>query len=365
MLEEFLFGVKAGGAQLRRGEAQRRRRRPVTGVDRRAGGLRGARRHVDHPRRGRRGRPGRAADAREARARCWRCCVRRTPTEGIALAGADGGVRRARPLRRDPHARTTAVVEEFGTRVKAVRIIANAPSSLGGIGDIYNAFIPSLTLGLRLVRPQLRVEQRLRGEPAQHQADRPAQQQPAVVQGAGEDLLRAERDPLPRGHARRAPRDDRDRRDHDAAGLRRQASSTCWAGAPSGWRCRSSTTCEPEPTVQTVQTGAARMRAVPARHDHRARRRLADGRRQGDVAALRAPRGRLRRHEGEVLRRPQARVHLPGAGRAGAARVHPDDLGHRRGGDAVRGDHRPDRPARSTRWPTTRSPRRWRSSTRC
>src|SRR5690606_4821939 len=45
------------------------------------------------------------------------------------------------------HASDTALVERFGARVKAVRIITNAPSSLGGIGDIYNAFIPSLTLG--------------------------------------------------------------------------------------------------------------------------------------------------------------------------------------------------------------------------
>ena len=45
------------------------------------------------------------------------------------------------------HTQDDALTEEFGSRVKAVRIIANAPSSLGGIGDIYNAFIPSLTLG--------------------------------------------------------------------------------------------------------------------------------------------------------------------------------------------------------------------------
>lgn len=36
---------------------------------------------------------------------------------------------------------------EFGRRVKAIRIIENAPSTLGGIGGVYNAFIPSLTLG--------------------------------------------------------------------------------------------------------------------------------------------------------------------------------------------------------------------------
>ena len=45
---------------------------------------------------------------------------------------------------------------------------------------------------------------------------------------------------------------------------------------------------------------------------------------------------------------------FPDLGRAGQAGLHPDDLGHRRGGDPVRGDHRPDRPARSTRSPTTR-----------
>ncbi|GHG57185.1 aldehyde-alcohol dehydrogenase [Flavimobilis marinus] len=45
------------------------------------------------------------------------------------------------------HSEDAAIIEEFGSRVKAVRIITNAPSSLGGIGDIYNAFIPSLTLG--------------------------------------------------------------------------------------------------------------------------------------------------------------------------------------------------------------------------
>ena len=45
------------------------------------------------------------------------------------------------------HTRNDALTVEFGKRVKAIRVICNAPSSLGGIGDIYNAFIPSLTLG--------------------------------------------------------------------------------------------------------------------------------------------------------------------------------------------------------------------------
>ncbi|WP_188302034.1 bifunctional acetaldehyde-CoA/alcohol dehydrogenase [Streptomyces sp. CBMA123] len=45
------------------------------------------------------------------------------------------------------HTEDAAFAEEFGHAVKACRIIWNAPSSQGGIGDVYNAFTPSLTLG--------------------------------------------------------------------------------------------------------------------------------------------------------------------------------------------------------------------------
>lgn len=45
------------------------------------------------------------------------------------------------------HTEDKDIAEEFGRRVKAVRILWNQPSALGGIGDIYNALIPSLTLG--------------------------------------------------------------------------------------------------------------------------------------------------------------------------------------------------------------------------
>ncbi|GBU11188.1 acetaldehyde dehydrogenase [Erysipelotrichaceae bacterium] len=45
------------------------------------------------------------------------------------------------------HSQDDDLIEEFGKRVKACRIIANAPSTFGGIGDVYNAFLPSLTLG--------------------------------------------------------------------------------------------------------------------------------------------------------------------------------------------------------------------------
>lgn len=45
------------------------------------------------------------------------------------------------------HSTDQNVITAFGLRMKAGRIIVNAPSSQGAIGDIYNAYMPSLTLG--------------------------------------------------------------------------------------------------------------------------------------------------------------------------------------------------------------------------
>jgi acetaldehyde dehydrogenase/alcohol dehydrogenase len=45
------------------------------------------------------------------------------------------------------HSNDQEVIEKFGKTMKACRIITNAPSSQGAIGDIYNAYLPSLTLG--------------------------------------------------------------------------------------------------------------------------------------------------------------------------------------------------------------------------
>lgn len=69
-----------------------------------------------------------------------------TPDEGIELArqmvefdglGHSGAI----------HSNDQELIKRFGEVVRAVRIITNSPSALGGIGDIYNAFMPSLTLG--------------------------------------------------------------------------------------------------------------------------------------------------------------------------------------------------------------------------
>ena len=45
------------------------------------------------------------------------------------------------------HTKDEKIAKEFGLRVKAIRVIWNSPSTFGGIGNVYNAFLPSLTLG--------------------------------------------------------------------------------------------------------------------------------------------------------------------------------------------------------------------------
>ncbi|MDE6195952.1 MAG: bifunctional acetaldehyde-CoA/alcohol dehydrogenase, partial [Erysipelotrichaceae bacterium] len=45
------------------------------------------------------------------------------------------------------HTANEELAKEFGKRVKAIRVIWNSPSTFGGIGNVYNAFLPSMTLG--------------------------------------------------------------------------------------------------------------------------------------------------------------------------------------------------------------------------
>ena len=45
------------------------------------------------------------------------------------------------------HTNDKALAERFGDVVPAIRVIWNSPSTFGGIGNVYNSFIPSLTLG--------------------------------------------------------------------------------------------------------------------------------------------------------------------------------------------------------------------------
>ncbi len=45
------------------------------------------------------------------------------------------------------HTANKELAEKFGDLVPAIRVIWNSPSTFGGIGNVYNSFIPSLTLG--------------------------------------------------------------------------------------------------------------------------------------------------------------------------------------------------------------------------
>ena len=45
------------------------------------------------------------------------------------------------------HCHDQKMSDEFGHQVKAIRVIWNSPSTFGGIGNVYNSFLPSLTLG--------------------------------------------------------------------------------------------------------------------------------------------------------------------------------------------------------------------------
>ena len=45
------------------------------------------------------------------------------------------------------HTASKELEKKFGDVVPAIRIICNSPSTFGGIGNVYNSFIPSLTLG--------------------------------------------------------------------------------------------------------------------------------------------------------------------------------------------------------------------------
>ena len=45
------------------------------------------------------------------------------------------------------HTASEELCKKFGDLVPAIRIICNSPSTFGGIGNVYNSFIPSLTLG--------------------------------------------------------------------------------------------------------------------------------------------------------------------------------------------------------------------------
>ena len=66
--------------------------------------------------------------------------------EGLALAKASvefNGLGHSAAI----HTEDAELAKRFGDLVPAIRVIWNSPSTFGGIGNVYNSFIPSLTLG--------------------------------------------------------------------------------------------------------------------------------------------------------------------------------------------------------------------------
>ena len=100
------------------------------------------------------------------------------------------------------HTNDRDLVREYGQRMHACRIIWNSPSSLGGVGDIYNAIAPSLTLGCGSYGGNSVSGNVQAVNLHQHQAHCSEEQQHAVVQDSGQDLLRAERHQVPARHVR-------------------------------------------------------------------------------------------------------------------------------------------------------------------
>ncbi|HNX15867.1 MAG TPA: bifunctional acetaldehyde-CoA/alcohol dehydrogenase [Bacilli bacterium] len=45
------------------------------------------------------------------------------------------------------HCKEQEMADKYGEKVKAMRIIWNSPATFGGIGNVYNSFLPSMTLG--------------------------------------------------------------------------------------------------------------------------------------------------------------------------------------------------------------------------
>ncbi|WP_201711608.1 bifunctional acetaldehyde-CoA/alcohol dehydrogenase [Dolosigranulum pigrum] len=45
------------------------------------------------------------------------------------------------------HTASEELAQAYGQKIKVMRLIWNSPSTFGGIGNVYNAFVPSLTLG--------------------------------------------------------------------------------------------------------------------------------------------------------------------------------------------------------------------------
>ena len=242
-----------------------------------------------------------------------------------------------------------------GVRQRASRPCGSSrtrPRSLGGIGDIYNAFIPSLTLGCGSYGHNsvsnnvsavnlLNIKRIGRRNNNLQWFKVPAKTyfEPNAIRYLAD---------MPDVRAR----DDRHRRHHDPLGLRRPIIDVL------GRR-------DERVALQIIDDVAARADRAGGPGGRRAVREFGPdtiialgGGSPMDAAKVmwllyEHPEVEFADMQEKFFDVRKRAFTFPELGEQGAARVHPDDLGHGLGDDAVRGDHRPDRrqevPARRLR----------------
>ena len=194
------------------------------------------------------------------------------------------------------------VIDRFALAIRTGRILVNAPTAVGALGGIYNSMTPTFSLGLRYVGRVEHDRQRQLPKPLEHQDRVTPAGTLSVVPGSRRHVLQSRRARQPAA-ARRGSPDDRHRRSDRGPGRGRGG-----APLPHRRRCqrvlrgRAGTDRGADPS-RSRGAGTVRRRC-----DHRARRRLGDGCRQGDAAVPREPAAERPRVVAAVPRRAQANL---------------------------------------------------------
>ena len=228
------------------------------------------------------------------------------------------------------------VIDRFALAIRTGRILVNAPTAVGALGRHLQLDDADLLARLRHLGRIEHDRKRQLPQPAQRQDGvAPADAAPVVPGSVGHVLQsRGARQPET---ARRLPPDDRHRRPDRGARRGR-------GGAPLPQRQRRQrllrSRAGADRGADSRRSGAAR--AVRCRRHHRARRRLRDGRREGDAPVPREPAAERPRALAAVPRRAQANRGLPADRAQGPAGRDPDDIGHGLRGLAGRCDQRRD-----------------------
>ena len=225
------------------------------------------------------------------------------------------------------------VIERFAQAIRTGRILVNAPTAVGALGGVYNSMTPTFSLGCGTwggsnttdnvnYRNLLNIKavSRRQTPPQWFRVPSDTYFNPGALENLQDARLPLSRSSSPTGRARPA------------------ASRTRSASISSTDAVHVFSAIEPEPTEAQIRAGVEELAARRGRCDHRRRRWLRAGRRQGDAPVPREPGAQRPRAVAAVPRRAQADRALP-AGRARAAPDRDPDHGrHRLGGLARGGD---------------------------